>query len=579
VAVRFIGVGFITASTLALLAACGSAPPPKPPTPVEEVPEPQNSEWLYATKGVHSAELSHECEHVRSAIKEEEKCNGEACAYASRLTEDWLRRCKKAAPPAAFEEVTALGRQYDERKQGARVPCMRDIEKILTSGCMNEPNCGDIAQEWTTRCSDEAGSPLIVRILETRVSQAGARSGDTKLDKRGCKELAGDILNAANCAQKFQCEDALTAVGTFRSRCLSGGALPGVHEGLAELSIRIGAEQKTEPLPILADSPAIDPKRFAVPLADNTGIVGLVCGERATDVDAYLALRKDCADGEIVIFQRQRARSKSSLRTGRFPHKSDGAFASTYPSLMVRGEVAARTSAGLTRLATALAALGARASAEAKYDPELGSALIAALGAEATAFRAAQERSALAASDEALVPLFRSLARAKVEAAKAIFKPLENAAFVRRALRRPLADLDSEGRISSSALNLAAILDLDAALPKAMAAYKAELSVFAERVAKKSLSDKNQATLSDELVRARSSCAAAQGKALESEGALLECGFDVCDPELLKEVSGELTNARIDGTVAYLKVVLAAESFDSVPAVPDKAPRCVEPWW
>ncbi|HVJ16942.1 MAG TPA: hypothetical protein VM686_15985 [Polyangiaceae bacterium] len=581
---RFAGVILIALSSVVSFVACGAAPPkPVNDAPiVDDAPDPQSSEWLYATKGLGSADVKAECEHVRAALKEESKCKGEACLYASRLGQDWVRRCKKA-DAASFDEMDALSRDYATRKDGERVPCMREIETILSRGCNDDPACADKAQEWTTRCSDETGSPLVVRILETRVMQArgggaGSGGGSVKLDKRGCKGLAGDILGAANCAQKFACEDALTGVDTYRKRCLASGAQPALEEGLAELSIRLGAGQKTEPLTVAAGG-ALDPYLFAVTLADASGIVALVCGERAKDLNEYLSLRRDCTDGEVVILQRQPGRSKATLRTGRFAHPSDDAFLRNYPSLAAQGEMAARASAGIARLGEALGTVSQKVSAGAKYDPELGAQLIDALTKEAFAVRNSTDRSALAQRDSELEPLFRSLAKAKIEAVKTIFEPVKFAAFHRRSLKSPLADLGTDGSISAGALNVAAGLDLSQVLPKSFAAYRSELAVFAERVKKKPLSDKSLAELTDSFTRAVTACASAEGKVRESEGAIVECGFTTCDEQELKELAGELGNARIDSTVSHIKVLLAGDSLDQPPAASDKAPRCVEPWW
>jgi hypothetical protein len=194
--------------------------------------------------------------------------------------------------------------------------------------------------------------------------------------------------------------------------------------------------------------------------------------------------------------------------------------------------------------------------------------------------RNAKDVAPLAGADEKLAPLFKSLATAKVDAVKNIFKPLEYAAFHRRALKRPLSDIGLDGRIAEGALNMAAGLSLDKALPRSFAAYKGALQVFVERVGRKPLSAKHQAELGDDYNRAVSKCVTAEGKVRESEGALVECGFGPpCDATMLTELGGDLTNARIDSTVAQLKVVLTAESLDGAPPAPDKAARCVEPWW
>ncbi len=540
----------------------------------DDVPEAQNAEWLYATKGMNIATLHNECEAVRGAMKNESECLGETCLYASRLGEDWIRRCGKSEP-TNLDEVSALTREFNEKKKGQRVPCMREIESVLSKGCSETPNCSDFAQEWTTRCSGVVNSPLVVRILEVRVEQ-GAGANGVKLDKRNCKELGAGMVEATNCIQRFQCEDALPGADTYRKRCLAGTNLPGFREGMGELSIRIGSGQTPEAIPIAPDSPPMDAKDFALPLADNTGAIALVCGDRAADLQQYLAMRKECADGQILILQRQPGRVKSSIRVGRFQHPSDEAFAQNYPSLMVRGERVARVTGGLQRLSAELEAASQKATAM-----EATSALIKALEKDAASVRSTEDGAPnLRDQDAKLVILFRSIALAKVDTAKSLFKPAEYSGFIRRSVKRPLADVTSDGKVSVEATNGAAALDLEKVLPQAVTAYKNELAVFAERARKKLLPAKLVEAFSGEASAAASACVAAEGKVRESEGALLECGFGAaCDAEVLADLQKELESGRKESVAARARMVLALASLDDGAEPPAQAARCEQPWW
>ncbi len=479
----------------------------------------------------------------------------------------------------AFAEVSQLAHQYDERKRGSSLACMREIDQILKAGCQGEPSCGDVAQAWATRCNDVAGSPLVLRILETRLAQANGGSGRVRLDKRGCKELSVEVLAAGNCSQKFQCEDALASIDTYRKRCLVAGALPSLQAGLAELSMRVGAGQSPKPIAVGDDASAFEPERFATPLADGSGIVALACAARAADLTGYLALRRDCDAGEIVVLRRQagRGRGGSTLRVGRFPYETEAAFASTYPALSVSGEVGARASAGIVRLVATLTPVAARAGSGA-YDAEASGALVKALVAERFAVRHSSEFAALEQLDVELVPLFKLLGREKVVAAKGRLKPLELAGFLRRSLRRPLADVGVDGSVSVGALNDAAGLAFKDALPKAVSAYQSELLGFAERVQKKTLSTAQQAALEQELAQALTACATAQAKQLENQGDLLECGFGgLCEADLLSELRSELASAQLAHASAHLRALLASESLDTPSAPFSEGARCLEP--
>ncbi|HEV8246209.1 MAG TPA: hypothetical protein VGP93_10595 [Polyangiaceae bacterium] len=570
------------------LAACGSEPPRQANTgddvKVDDgAPEPQSSEWLYAMRGVNSPNLRTECEAVHSAIKNESNCLGEACLYAFRLTEDWIRRCGKADAPA-LDEVSSLARVYNERQKGERVPCLREIASILSDGCGDKPDCADLAQEWTTRCSGVTNSPLVVRILETRVEQAAGAAGATsnvKLDKRNCVDLASGMLAAANCVQRFQCEDALPGADMYRKRCLAGGHLPSFREGLAELSLRIGAGQSPQSIAISPQAAELQAKDFTLVLADGTGVIAQACGERASDLQAYLALRKECADGQVVILQRQPGRAKSSVRVGRFAHPDDLSFTQNYPSLLARGELEARTAAGLARLSSELDAVAQKVTEDPKYDPALASAVIRALAKEATAIRAVPNGTAtLQDLDARLVPLFRNLAGAKLDAAKLMFKPSDFGTFARRALKRPFADVDDEGRVGAGSFNAVSALDLEKVLPQTFTAYKNKVAPLAERAQKKPLAQAQAAALAEQLKQAIFGCASAEGKVRENEGALLECGFgDACEAQVVDDLRKELQAGRRNGGASYAAVVLTRDSMDAASDASGKAARCEQPWW
>jgi hypothetical protein len=560
--------------TVLLIAACGSPPPPKPRPKhaVDDTPDPQSSEWLYATKGLNRSDLGSECAHVRGVVVAESKCQGEACTHASRLSQDWLNRCRKAGPEA-ISEVSELARVYAERRSGARVPCLREIEPILKEGCSSRPDCAEVAQAWTTRCADASGSPLIVRILEAKTR--------VKLDKRGCGELSSELRAAASCTQRFQCEDGLAAVDLYRKRCLVGAA-PGLAEGMAELAIRLGAQQTAKPLPIQPALVELEPARFPLPLAEGHGIVTLVCEQRPTDLTSYLDARRNCQDGEIVMLRRHAGRNKdaATLQIGRFPHPSDALFASSYPSLAVRGEAAARRSVSMNLLSEELTAVANRLGSGSDAEAELSAALIRALTKARTMLRSSASEPTLAEVDAALSPHFKRLALAKLQIAKKPSQPLPHAAFLRRSLKRPLADLDESGQLLAGASNGASAIDLVAILPKSSAAYLAELKTFAERVSRQALSEKQKATSDQTLAEALAACSAAQNKVRESETDLRECGFGAgCDDELMTELNRELGTSHRDSSSARTRFVLAQDSLD--PSAEPRAgeARCVEPWW
>jgi hypothetical protein len=483
-----------------------------------------------------------------------------------------LNRCRKSKPEA-IAQVSELARVYAERRGGARVPCLREIKPILKDGCGSTPDCEKVAQAWTTRCADASGSPLIVRILEAKTR--------VKLDQRGCSALSKELVNAAGCVQKFQCEDSLAAVDRYRDRCLAGTP-PGLAEGMAQLAIVLGAQQTSKPLPIQPALVELEPASFPLPLAEGHGIATLVCGERPADLTRYLEARRQCQDGELVLVRRHAGRSKDSatLQIGRFPHASDAVFASSYPSLMVRGEAAARRSVALNRLSEELTPVANRLGSGSEPEAEITTALIRALSKARSMLRSSAGEPALAEVDAALSPHFKRLALAKVQLAKKLFKPNEHAGFIRRSLRRPLADVDESGQVVAGASNAASAVDLVTIFPKSSAVYVAELKSFADRVAKRALTEKQNAEAEVTRAEALAACSAAQNKVRESETDLRECGFGAgCDDELMTELNRELGTSHRDGEGARTRFVLAQDSLDPSPEPAAGEPRCVEPWW
>jgi hypothetical protein len=524
-----------------------------------------------------------ECAHVREAVAAEASCATEACQFGARLAEDWVHRCSKAAPDSRAQ-VAELARTFEERRKGARLPCLRDIEPLLKNGCSGAANCADTAQAWLTRCSDQTKSPLLVRILEARLAQAGA--GSTPLDARSCDEVSAALVAASACKQQFECKDGLPALEAYRKRCLNPDGLGGIRQGFAELSLRLGAQAPVTELAVSLESP-LEPGQVGLQLADGSGVVISVCDERVRDLAQYLSARHDCSEGFVVMARRQSTarHGRTQLRVAKLLVASDEKFHASYPSLLVTGEAEARSSAALERVASQLTvglerATGGDAAGKAVLDKaEALKLLLQTLSVDASVLERPDAAQALAAADARLAPVLRDVAKAKLAYAQKLFKPLEYVAFVARALHRPLADVDENGVVVLGAKLPAATRSWEAVLPSAAAAYSAEIAPLAERLKKKPPSAQSQEKLGAELTSTAKACADAEQTAERDEVDLTECGFSGgCDDEVLESLRSELAKAQAEATQAHQAATLAASSLEPAPPA-SWAEHCAAPWW
>jgi hypothetical protein len=156
-------------------------------------------------------------------------------------------------------------------------------------------------------------------MLEVMVDRAGGER--TRIDARSCADLLTEVAKAGACAQQFACQDGLPAIDTYRQRCVSAEHPLTPTAAVLELAVRGATGSASEPVAIAATG-KLDPALVPLTFEDGSGAVLMTCGKRAGSVDAYLGLRKGCADEDLVLARRFDGPKGPVLRVGRLAEVS-----------------------------------------------------------------------------------------------------------------------------------------------------------------------------------------------------------------------------------------------------------------
>ena len=574
--------------TLAL-AAC---PPPAPKAtegayvagPKDEWDAiPRTPEWLHATAGFSGGRKA-ECEEVLGWIKGEGVCKGAICAHGRDLSKEWIARCEKLMPAIATE-VRTLSAAFTASAEEAPSECAKEVSSILNEGCgKDDATCERGAQGWATRCGKTDGTPLVLRVLERSVRRKMEDPGDFALDPRTCDELRAFMKEGTSCSQQFACEDMLKRVEVVRARC-EGQDRPALATALAELAITAGAQKTSPPIPVQPTPARLSPGDTPVPLADASGGALLVCGERPTDLAKYLAQRKGCEGGAVVVGKVFIRGREVEVRMGSFESPSDAVVGQRYPSLLMAGEREARDREVIAALDSALG----KAAALTQEGRTLEGAFELFKGVMANAGsiqRSAAVRAALSARDEAMAPALRELARAKVAvSSRGLLAGNDFVVFVNRALARPFGDFSPEFSVQQGAATRGVTLETASFWPKATEAYLDSLKGVAREASKKKLDAKFH---HDSVVKGYEDakiCGEAGKAHREAEQGLIKCAFgiDACDPAKVAALTKASDDARATIEQAFIRLHLAI----SGPAAAAKgeveqamlARECDPPWW
>lgn len=538
----------------ALGAGCGTEPP-KPVVPLAPADEwadlPKSSQWLHAV-GDFSGPHKEECAEATKWVVGESECQASACEDAKELAKDWLSRCPKLVP-GDVDKVKEVLVKYEERAGKQDVPCKAQLTPLLEGKCGEDRTCEGPAQKWVTRCAEPMGSPLAVHRLAVFV-QRRVKDHDVELDTRGCGELRGEITAGLGCSDKFKCEDAVAKIDVYRSRCEDEGDRPTVALALAEMTILAAAERKVEPLLAMADddtSAAIRAKLSPL-VADGAGVVVSACGTRVSSFDGYLAARKECEAGGMIVFARAFKLSGGyEVRIGQVAPAEPTTFVARYPSLLLAGE---REIADKERSAAFTADLAAAEKLAADPKTALDGArklgdLLRSRGREI--FRTEAMRAAITAKDAAFVAGFKEIGKAKA-AAKGAKKELASIAV--RGEAHAFADMDADGSVRFGAASWATLFDTATLLPQSHAAYLTALKPLLKKTAKDRPSEDVDADEARAFGTLADDCQTGAVNAKNAERALLECAFGqrTCDAPQIAGFEKALESSRGSAETAFV---------------------------
>lgn len=536
---------------------------PKPAVPVGPVDEwanlPKSAQWLHAV-GDFTGTKKEECAEATKWVTGESECQAGACEDAEELTKDWLSRCPSFAP-GDVDKVKELLAKYHERAAQPDPPCRAQLKPMLEGKCGEDATCEGPAQKWVTRCAGPMGSPLAVHKLVTFV-QRMVKDHDVELDTRSCSALRDEAVSGVTCGDRFKCEDAIAKIDVFRARCEEEGDRPTVAFALAEMTIQAAAERKVEPIMAIADdegSAAIRAKLSPL-VADGTGLVVSVCGQRVSSFETYTAARKECDPAAMITFARAfKVGSAFEVRMGQVAPADPATFAMRYPSLLLPGE---RDLLDKERIATFNAALAAaeklaadqRTASEGLKKLEQ---LLRERGHEV--FRSEAMRAALTAKDASFVQAFRELGREK---AKAKGPRKELAAIAIRGDKHAFADVDDDGSVRFGAVSWAVLFDTSALFPLSHAAYLTSMRPLVTLTAKNRPSEEPDADEARAFGALAEDCAAGPGKVKAAEQALLECAFGVqtCDAAKVTADQNAILAARKAAENAFVTTSIFAMS-------------------
>jgi hypothetical protein len=574
--IRFVLVSSLSAVPL----ACGAAEPSQPvAVPEPDVVEPSSAEWIFVTDGVRGGRRG-ECQAVTQWISGEESCKGNLCSHGAALAKDWLKSCKKLAPALAGD-VEKRAEELEKKAKQMSVPCEDRIRGILDNGCGDKKDCGTFVQGWATSCADWS-TPLVIRMLEVTVQRdIGERF---EIDSRSCKQLLGELTKAATCDQQFKCQDLFPVIEDYKGHCQANGKLPSLAAAIAQLSVRVGATESPEPLPVDPAGDPLDPAVTPLPLADGSGAVLMVCGKRAGNISGYLAARKQCSE-DVVFARRFEDNGAAVVRVGRIAHPSDNEFHERYFSLEADGEIQARFDAMLPGFVATLKQVESLAS-DPKHSTEAIRLFVRAINDNLDAARDSKVfDTAFREHDAALVPLFVEIGKQKRAVVHNELAGRKFAAGVRRAELYPLSDMDADGRGKLGAWSLASGVDIVDMLPKSIAAYREELEPRYKRLEKLKLTQRDIDALSMQADGHSARCGQAAKGYVTTEQALIDCHFGVkkCEADEISNLEKQLDRTKSDEESAYTQTALAitslpVENRDNAWTAA-KVAGCKEPWW
>jgi hypothetical protein len=573
-------------TAIPLLGGCPTEPPPRAKEPVVVEDEwariPPSKEWLHATAD-YSGDHQAECAHVLTWVTGEETCRASLCEHGRDLAHEWLQRCAaKLTDADSAAKVKALEEKLTERATEKATDCGKSFDAMLRDGCSGaDTTCASEGQRWATRCGKSEATPLVMRLLEKTIERKLPEPAKVELDPRTCDELAADVAAVVACKDQFACAAALPRVDTYQSRCVSDAERPTITAAVQLLAVRVGAGKPAEPLVTRAGGAGILADEAPVVLADGSGAVISICDERASDFARYLAGRKACSAGKMVVARAFKGARGVEVRVGALDFPDDATFTARYPTIVGARETEARDkeeSAALTADLNKAVELAQNAAGAAEAYRLLARALVAHAP---SIRRSAGLRAQITARDAALVLALKELGKAKVAALKGRVPAPDADGLIERARTRAFADVTPDGSVQIGAASRADRLDTTALLPQAMFAYLAAL-----KPARLKKLDKNAVQIAKAAgTAAATSCGAALRKLQDSKLALINCSFglETCDEARTASLNKLVDGSRLAAEAAFHELDLArtggaVAETDALAKAAEQA-GCREPWW
>jgi hypothetical protein len=542
---------------------------------------PPSKDRLDAT-GEFSGPHKAECDHVLGWLKGEEACKASLCEHGRELAAEWLTRCSALEAPEIVESARKAQAELTPRAAEPATECGKRFDAMVREGCGDDATCAVTGQRWATRCAQSEGTPLVMRILQRALERKAEQGSEpVKLDPRTCDDLRKDVAEAGKCKDRFVCQESIPRVEAYRDRCEREGERPSIATAVHELTVLVGGGKPPEPILVKPGSPALGAADVPVVLADGSGGVIFVCEERATDLARYLGSRQSCQGGKMVVARAFPTSRGVEVRVGALDFPNEGAFSARYPTILASGEINARDREAAASLAATLdqAIEKGRSSGTMTEAIRL---LAKAVSDHALALRrSAAVRDALTKRDEALSPVLKEIAKAKLAAGKG-FKvpPADSAGLYARARTRAFADLGPDGAVQVHAGGRGFTLDTTALLPRAMEAYLAALKPAHTR----KLDKKTAAAEKARGLAAAQACGDSEKKLQEEKKSLVSCNFglEACSDTRHAALAKSVDEARVAAEAAFHDLEDArtadAEDADAIARAAATA-GCREPWW
>lgn len=568
---------------LALVLVQAGCPTERMPPPKEAAqPEDEwsriapSKEWLYATgefNGPHKAE----CDHVLGWVKGEDTCRGSLCVHGKDLAAEWIARCTPLVAAAIVTEVEGIQEKLAARAEEKETDCAKWLGDIVGKGCASGSTCLTIGQRWATHCAKAEGTPLTMRILQ-RTIERGMEQGSeaVQLDTRTCAELRADVMEAAKCKDRFVCADAVPRVNAYRDRCEKDAEPPGLATAVAELIVIAGGGKPADA--ILLGGTTMQAGEVPVMLDDKTGGVISVCEERATDLARYVASRKSCQGGQMMVARAFSTPRGNEVRVGSLDFPDDATFSARYPTIVAAGELDLRDKEASAALDAELGKAAALARSSAAEAGKLAAKVV--LANLLSIRRSPAVRTTLAKYDEALVPALRELARAKIAATRGKVPAADVAGMLARGRTRAFADLSPDGTAQIGASSRGFTFDTAGVLPRAHEAH-----AMALKGARRTVDARTGRAEKARGVAAAQACGAALRRLTETKKALASCNFGLtsCDAAQHAKLLKTVDEARVAAENAFHDVEStrtggAADAADDISRAAETA-GCREPWW